>query len=118
VTRDLDLARRILLAVEAHPEPYDNIELSFDGVDPELVSYHVKLLTHAGLLEAENTSTMGRFEWTPSALTWEGHEFLDATRNDTVWRKTKEVAAEKGGGLPFDIVKALAVKLLSGMLDL
>lgn len=118
MTRDLELARRILLAVEAHQEPVDNIELQFDGEDPERVSYHVKLLAQAGLIDAEDTSSMGHFEWTPASLTWQGHEFLDAIRNESVWRTTKDIAADKGGALPFEVIKAIAVKALTSMLGI
>ncbi|EOV9525803.1 DUF2513 domain-containing protein [Bacillus cytotoxicus] len=27
--------------------------------------------------------------WIYSSLTWEGHEFLDAIKNDTVWNNVK-----------------------------
>ena len=118
MTRDLDVARRILLEVESRQEPWGYFDLAVEGVEPEAVSYHVKLLAQAGLVEADDTSTMGTFQWNPTSLTWQGHEFLDAIRNDTVWRKTKEVVAEKGGGLPFDIIKELALKLLSGSIGL
>lgn len=29
-------------------------------------------------------------------MTWEGHEFADAARNDTVWGKTKTYIKDKG----------------------
>lgn len=41
-------------------------------------------------------------------LAWEGHEFLDAVRNDTVWTKTKKVFTEKGVDMSFDLVKTVA----------
>jgi hypothetical protein len=43
-------------------------------------------------------------------LTWQGHDFLEATRNDTIWVKTKNFIMEKGGGASFEIVKAVALK--------
>jgi hypothetical protein len=61
-------------------------------------------------LEAENASTLARLSWIPKGLTWDGHEFLDAIRNDTVWNKTKRVIADKGGSIPFDVLKDLALK--------
>ena len=46
-----------------------------------------KLLYQAGLIDAENDSGADDFEWIPISLTWQGHEFLDVARNDTVWKK-------------------------------
>lgn len=43
-------------------------------------------------------------------LTWEGHEFLDAAREDTRWNKAKEVAA-KTGSLTFSMLKEVLVQL-------
>ena len=40
------------------------------------------------------------------SLTWQGHEFLDAARNDTIWRKAKKKVLETTGGLAFDVLKA------------
>ena len=53
-----------------------------------------------------------------SSLTWQGHEFLDAIRNDTIWNKTKNVVAERGGAIPFELIKELAIKLARTAFDL
>jgi Hypothetical protein (DUF2513) len=39
-------------------------------------------------------------------LTWRGHEFMDAARNDTVWRKAKTRVMANVGGLAFDVLRA------------
>ena len=70
-------------------------------------------MAEAGLIEALDASTMGDFDGKATALTWQGHEFLDAVRNDTVWRKTIALIKEKGGSVPFEVVKALAVRFAS-----
>jgi hypothetical protein len=43
---------------------------------------------------------MGNFNWRATSLTWQGHEFLDSVRRDTVWQKVKLFVAEKGGLRP------------------
>jgi hypothetical protein len=40
-------------------------------------------------------------------LTWEGHEFLDAARNKTMWNRAKTALTTQGAGLSFDVMKAL-----------
>ena len=75
-------------------------------------------MAEAGLIEAKNTTTMQNFSWRPTGLTWQGHEFLDAVRNDTVWRKTTALIKEKGGSVPFEVIKALAVKVAGSLFGL
>ncbi len=111
--RDMDLARRILLAIEADSTVTGGdfgIPLEFEGVPQETISYHVKLLERAGLIEATDLSDSGEFLWMAQGLTWEGHEFLDAARESGRWEKAKQVVLEKTGGLSFDVLKALLTK--------
>jgi len=42
------------------------------------------LLHEAGFIEAMDLSTLGGICWKPTRLTYNGHEFLDAARSDTV----------------------------------
>jgi hypothetical protein len=88
--RDMTLAREVLLATEAHPPGRGPANIQVPGFSPEQVSYHVKIMAEAGLIEALDASASGNFDWRPTSLTWQGHEFLDAVRNDTVcarrWR--------------------------------
>lgn len=107
----MDLTRKILLAIEDSPTVRRPVKTELDNYDPEQISYHVMLLTKANLIEAHDISTRQAFRWNPVRLTWEGHEFLDATRDETRWKKVKKIVSEKGGSLPFDVIKALAVQL-------
>ena len=108
--RDLELVREILLAIEASGSTQGTIDLSLPDRDPELVSYQVKLLSQAGLVDATDLSTMDGFEWVPRSLTWSGHEFLDAARNETVWNKAMSTLKDKATSVPFEIVKAVVIK--------
>ena len=38
---------------------------------------------------------------TNGRLTWQGHEFLDAARNEDRWNQAKKTISEKGGSLTF-----------------
>jgi hypothetical protein len=84
----------------------------------EEISYHVKLLAEAGLVEAGAADSRftskepdgsdrikGQKVYSPISLTWQGHDFLDAARDDTIWRKAKSKILESGGGLAFDVLK-------------
>ena len=109
--RDLELVREILLEVEkANADPDEWINLRIPDRAPALVSYHVKLLHDAGLLEATDLSDLSGSCWAPRSLTWAGHEFLDAARNDTVWNKALSTLKDKAPSVPFEIVKAVVIK--------
>ena len=107
---DMDLARAILLQAEAAP-PNQFPKINLPDHDADAVAEHVQLLAEAGLLEASiaPSGSGGRRIWKVSVkrLTWEGHQFLENARNDTVWAKTKTVVKEKGGSASFKIIKAL-----------
>jgi hypothetical protein len=42
-------------------------------------------------------------------LTWLGHDYLDAVRDEGIWHKTKKAVSETGGSATLEIVKALAL---------
>lgn len=105
--RDMDLARKILFEVEKCENPWGPNEVEVEGYTHQVVSYHIKLLYQAGLIEAQDASTMGPngFSWFAGSLTWEGHEFIEAARDENRWTKTKRFVFEKGGGLAFEAIK-------------
>ena len=39
-----------------------------------------------------------------SSLTWKGHEFADAARNDNLWAKAKNTIAERTETVTFSLV--------------
>ena len=112
--RNWDLIRKILIKAE---ELDHKSTLSLQDFDEEHseVSYNVKLLEQAFLLEANISPRSGNVErrdFNIFSLTWGGHDFLDSIRNETVWNKTKSKITSIGGGLTFELVKAFAVQSL------
>jgi hypothetical protein len=110
--RDFDLIREILLQVEENNDPTDCIIPEINGYSEEEVTYHINLLWQAGLVDALNMSTGGILSFCAKSLTWEGHEFLDAARNDNAWRKTKKFLGEKMAAVTFDLMKTTLLKFL------
>jgi hypothetical protein len=117
--RDMDLAREILLAVEALG-PNDTLDQGgLPHRNSTEVGYHIGLLHEAGLLKAIDARSFGNiYAWIAQSLTWDGHEFLDSIRSDTVWQKVKGQAASKGVDLTFDTIKAIAAAVMKGLLGL
>ena len=103
--RNLELIRLILLEVENNPDPQNWFDPEPDGYEPDQVSYHVMLLEQGGLIEAWNRSAIGVFRWSARNLTWRGHEFLEAAKDDTVWTRTKNTLGQLGPGIVFDVLQ-------------
>lgn len=109
--RDIELVRLILLEMESVPTYLAEPNLNFDGYSEEEVHYHVMLLDEAGLIVAIDASSGSDLYWIPQRLTWQGHEFLEASKNNDAWNKTKEIMA-KGGGFVFEVAKSILIKLI------
>ena len=119
--RDMDLARRILQAIESSEEdPRGWIELDFvDEYPKNLVSYHVVLLADEGLIEAEDLMTMGEdgYVWMPKRLTASGHDFLDAASKDENWTEGKRLL-KQAGNMSFTLLKEVLMQLARQQLGL
>lgn len=115
--RNMDLARAILVALEESPSVSNPVEFSIPDFSDDEVTYHVKLLHQAGLIEALDISGVNQAKWLPISLTWEGHEFLDAARDSTRWSQAKKIVLEKTGGLSFDMLQSILIKLMTDALS-
>lgn len=92
--RDLHLVRAIGFAVEAATQSLSSTAIVIDGYRPEAIAYHAVLMCEAGLLLAEDASELaaGVPELMIHRLTWAGHEFIDAARDDSSWNSVKRWA--------------------------
>ena len=79
----------------------------FPDHDENEVTYHIMLLHEAGLIHAFDMSGDEFARWYPAYLTWEGHEFLEAAKDDTRWNRAKNHVKDKGVPMIFDILKSL-----------
>lgn len=105
--RDMDIIRSILFEVEKI-ENSDNWQPeNLEQYTQEEINYHLMLLKEAELIKA--TSLNDGNIWVPERLTWDGHDFLDASRNETVWKRVKGKIAEMGGSLAFEMIKSLLI---------
>ena len=109
--RNMDLIRNILLYFEDRESFAVDRDPQIEGYDKNTIQYHLQLLAQADLIvyEASRSSTNPErlIEVYPLALSWAGHEFLDAARNDTLWNKAKGRLLEVTGGLSLGLLQAL-----------
>ena len=106
--RNWDTIRELLAKVEECTLPTDIVQLEhFSAERAAEISYHMALLIEAGLVSGQMVNTMGPEvkDFIAQQLTWNGHEFLDSIRNDTVWQKTKKMFIEQGLSMSFDLIK-------------
>ena len=121
--RDWELIREILLCVEEQDRTHD--PKCVYAARPNELLYHEKLLIEAELIEdlRETSNAFGALPvpGVPTArLTWQGHDFLDAIRDDAVWNRTKDQATKSGGAITLAVLTQLASHYLKeklGMLE-
>jgi hypothetical protein len=113
--RDMNLIRLLLFETEGEdPKP----DLSTFSEDQRI--YHSALLIEAGLIEGIiRKGTNGFPNGTVRIrLTWAGHEFLDAARNDTIWHKAGERIKKSGVDVSLSVLKEVLNQLLKQSLGL
>lgn len=118
MVRDWELIRKILTIVEQKETTHLSLTPdSIDGYESTIVSYHIYIMKEAGLIEAKchkpSNASITCFAF---SLTWNGHEFLDKIRDESVWTKVKSTIKDKGIELSFDVIKVAATKILESMI--
>lgn len=121
--RDMELLREILFYFEKRESdqlvtPEDIIagkEVIIEGYDGGLISDHVDVMYEGGLLEgyADRAKDGRLIQVYPTRLTWQGHEFLAAARNESVWEKARETASANSLNLSFKILHSLLTKYIA-----
>ena len=91
--RDIDLQRKILLAIEEQYKPGDESinNLTVEGYDFNTIAEHCYLLYQQGLITRYDPS------WADNKiviffvgnLTSTGYDFLELIKDDEIWNKTK-----------------------------
>jgi hypothetical protein len=91
--RAIELIRLILLREESGASP---AELA--SHDAAAIAYNSVLAIEAGLLRGQIYHEGGSPVAIPtvSGITWMGHDFLDATRDPRIWKKTRNRALALG----------------------
>ena len=111
--RDMELIRKILFELEGQSLEERSVKVSIDGYDDQDVSYHIMLLDEASLVKGLDLSSHSDICWFADRLTWDGYEFLEASKDDKIWKKAVDLATTKGGGLVFDVLKGALITLIN-----
>lgn len=117
--RNWDTIRELLIKIEECTLPTENVRLNhFPKERAAEISYHIRLLIDAGLINGRISETLGPEvkDFFASSLTWHGHELLDTIRSNQVWEKTKSTFLERGIEMTFDLVKSGATQIAAAIL--
>lgn len=118
--RDMDLVRNILFTLEAKEHTGATIGLQIEGYTGENIAYHCKMMKENGLIDFYSEQRTGNGQlycFTVGDLSWDGQDFLDKIRQDTVWNKTKAVIHDKGLPMVIDVVKDVSSAVIQSMVQ-
>jgi hypothetical protein len=101
--RDMELVRELLIYLDEKPDDKVVDAVEIEGYDRLAINYHLLLLYEAGYIAGEPVSVTptGRpVRVLPMRLKWEGHEFLSAARDVSVWKTRLAKIATRVADVP------------------
>ena len=103
--RNMDIIRLLLLQLEGDDDAIEQLK----NYSEKETAYNAALAVEAGLIEGEVLYTgVGKSEILAvdmDRLSWQGHDFLDAARDETLWKKAKQTVMKPAASFTFDLVK-------------
>ena len=119
--RDMELVRKILLAMESEEHGYarNTIQQLLPEATKDTIGFHCSLMNQAGLIMAIDTTARGAKSpcARPMSITWSGYEFLETIRDDGVWKEVKKRLA-KAGSFASPIIKQLGIEMIKQQVGL
>jgi hypothetical protein len=118
--RDMNLVRQLVLTIEAGTSGFAPRELTVVGYTQEQIGYHLFIMLEAGLIRGTDVTVHAAKSPTAIAtsLTWAGHEFADASRDEALWAKAMNQINETTGSVTIDLLKKLLTSLASSALGI
>lgn len=111
--RDWNIIEAILTHVEAGDIASYNTQRGYqrDGITENDFVGHLEILNDAGILRgcSVQRDVRGQFcfcDVSHAFLTMQGHDLLDAIRNQSVWSRIKAKAERTGAALSWEFIKA------------
>lgn len=112
--RDIDLVRAILMEVEQQKAVDGQSGIHISNYSPDVINYHIYIMEQGGLLSGTALKTQASIipRFVNVCLTWQGHEFLDAARDETRWRKARNMVQNQGNSVTIGVL----IQLLSSLM--
>lgn len=117
--RDLELIRKIVLMIEGSSGG-GAPEIRIEGYSDDVIGYHCYLIFDAGLAEGCDLTVRDSNgpQYELSHLTWAGHEFAEAARDNGRWKQALEVVKDKGGTVTLSVLIELLKSLMKSSFGL
>lgn len=97
---NFDAIRELLLVIEEQPRNIDVNKVVFDkkleNFDQQELGYALEKMIESHLLIGKVGKSKNGTAFLIDSISVEGHQFIDAIRQNTVWEKTKSVATNLG----------------------
>lgn len=108
--RDWDLIRQILFKVESVPagETIDTIQV--EEFNNSTIVEHIRILLSKGLLVGKMYDTNSGTTDLVKGMSWDGYDFLENARNDTIWKKVMAESKAKGTSTTMVVINGLLTK--------
>ena len=101
--RNMDLIRKLAIHIVAAEDSIQSSGIVIEEFSSSAILYLCVLMHEAGLIEAEIAGDLsGHGDAFIARLTWSGHDFLDAARDETLWKKTTKEIKERVTSVSFD----------------
>ncbi len=115
--RDMELCRKILLAIEELYTDTPIYNLKIEGYSIEQIAYHCKILKDANLISSYKALYGDNHivNFGVGALTSEGNNYLDKVRDESVWHEVKDIVREKGISMAFESIVRVATTVINNM---
>jgi DNA-binding PadR family transcriptional regulator len=81
--------------------------LTLPSFSQEDIYNSLSLLVEEGYITVRGNKNIAPRRMIIEGITLKGHEFLAASKNDSVWKKTLESVKSKGGGITLEVLKQL-----------
>jgi hypothetical protein len=109
--RDYELIRLLMLEIESKDNPIDSKNIEINGYDLSQINFNLQLLIEAQLVIGDVKEYYGENNKAiiVERLSWEGCDFLDDARNESVWKKTMATVKEKGESVSFTVLIQLLI---------
>jgi hypothetical protein len=115
--RDMELMRKILLAIEKEYEPgQESIDgLKIDGYNRSRIAEHCDLLFQQGLIreyDSDHSRSGGISQFKIGNLTAQGYDYLELIRNNERWEKIKAEISTRNLPNTFEEIARIARELI------
>ena len=94
--RDMDFVRQILQVIEKRGAESTNPGVDVEGRSKDEVYQHLVIMQDRELVTGVKLTSDSAI---CARMTWEGHEFLEQSRNEGIWKRAKNTAITATGSL-------------------